>query len=488
MEMNYSKFTTKISSKRKFASQKYDKNWYRNLWKGDHSKIQTNCFDQRLKEIINSFSVSNLRILEVGMGIGDLLTSFDPIIGIWVDNSYEKIKQAKNQYPHFQFLVADTHHLGYVMKCKFDVIILSNIVTEVWNAKMVFRQIFDLSHEETRIIIICRRSLVKKLSIFSKLKNYNNKLSITCIIVKELFSHFFISNFETLNNWTELGGSNSRGYIKSINTIPILSFIVKHLWGQANYIIAKPLSKPVPKNRSVSVIIPARNEAGNIPQLFKRIPKIAEHMELVFVEGHSTDDTYATILQEMANNPNWTCQLLSQDGIGKRDAVRIGFEKARGEILIILDADLTVCPEELEYFYFAIAEGKGELINGVRFLYPMEKGAMDLLSYVGNKLFALMVSWLIGYSINDTLCGTKAILKKHYLEISGGNDMLSIDPFGDFDLLIGAAKHNLKILDMPVRYSKRTYGKSNINRWKHGWMLIKLLIIAIISKLFGGFK
>jgi len=95
---------------------------------------------------------------------------------------------------------------------------------------------------------------------------------------------------------------------------------------------------------------------------------------------------------------------------------------------------------------------------------------------------------LIGYSINDTLCGTKAILKKHYLEISGGNDMLSIDPFGDFDLLIGAAKHNLKILDMPVRYSKRTYGKSNINRWKHGWMLIKLLIIAIISKLFGGFK
>ena len=201
--------------------------------------------------------------------------------------------------------------------------------------------------------------------------------------------------------------------------------------------------------------------------------------ELVFVEGHSRDDTWAALETEVANHPQQRCQLLRQAGIGKGDAVRLGFEQAKGDVFMILDADLTVPPEDLPLFYHALVSGKGELINSVRLVYPMEKQAMRYLNFLGNKFFSLAFSMLLGQPIKDTLGGTKVLTRDHYLRIKNNRDYFGdFDPFGDFDLIFGAAKFNLKILDLPVRYRERAYGQTNIQRWKHGWLLLKMAAVA----------
>jgi glycosyltransferase involved in cell wall biosynthesis len=247
----------------------------------------------------------------------------------------------------------------------------------------------------------------------------------------------------------------------------------------SNFVIAR-LPRPAPPPEPiVSIIVPARNEAGNIEAIFERTPPMGRETELIFIEGHSRDDTYAAIEREMAAHPSTPSLLLRQTGIGKADAVRLGFSKARGNVLMILDADLTVPPEDLPRFYEALVSGKGEFINGVRLVYPMEKEAMRPLNFLGNKIFSLAFSWLLGQPIKDTLCGTKVLWKRAYEKVAANRSYFGdFDPFGDYDLIFGAAKLNLKILDLPIRYRERTYGSTNISRWKHGWLLLRMVAFA----------
>ena len=245
------------------------------------------------------------------------------------------------------------------------------------------------------------------------------------------------------------------------------SGLLKHL-ALTNFIVARPRPQaeadaPAP---SVSVIVPARNEAGNIAEIFTRTPHMGRWTELVFVEGHSHDNTYGIIEAAITAHSERCCQLLKQTGVGKGDAVRLGFARAKGEVLMILDADLTVPPEDLPRFYEALRSGKGDFINGVRLVYPMEKQAMRFLNLLGNKFFSLAFSWLLGQPIKDTLCGTKVLWKRDYETIAANRAYFGeFDPFGDFDLTFGAAKLNLKITDLPIRYRERTYGTTNIQRW-----------------------
>jgi glycosyltransferase involved in cell wall biosynthesis len=181
----------------------------------------------------------------------------------------------------------------------------------------------------------------------------------------------------------------------------------------------------------------------------------------------------------MALYPAGKSQLHRQTGAGKGDAVRLGFAKAKGEILMILDADMTVPPEELPRFYEALHAGRGEFINGVRLVYPMEEEAMRFFNFLGNKFFSLAFSWLLGQPVKDTLCGTKALWARDYALISENRNYFGeFDPFGDYDLIFGAAKLGLKITDLPIRYRARTYGETNIRRWSHGWLLLRMVIFA----------
>jgi glycosyltransferase involved in cell wall biosynthesis len=251
-----------------------------------------------------------------------------------------------------------------------------------------------------------------------------------------------------------------------------------------NFMIARripcgPPSVPPPR---VSVIVPARNEAGNVPAIFDRVPEMGGGTEIVFVEGHSSDETYATAEAAIATRPQRRAKLLRQTGRGKGDAVRLGFTAAGGDVLMILDADLTVAPEDLPRFYDALVSGKGEFVNGVRLVYPMQAEAMRFFNLLGNKCFSWAFSWLLGQPIKDTLCGTKALWRNDYHALVANRAYFGdFDPFGDFDLLLGAAKLNLKIVDLPIRYRERTYGTTNISRWRHGWMLLKMVVFAAVK-------
>ena len=209
------------------------------------------------------------------------------------------------------------------------------------------------------------------------------------------------------------------------------------------------------------------------------MPELGSGTEILFVEGGSTDGTYEVIEREMKVFPDRTVQLLRQSGQGKNDAVRLGFSRARGDILMIFDADLTVPAEGLRSFYDALVSGRGEFINGVRLVYPMENQAMRFFNLLGNKFFSFVFSWILGQHIKDTLCGTKVLRREDYRKIEENRDYFGdFDPFGDFDLLFGAAKLNLQSTEMPIRYRERTYGSTNIHRWKHGWLLLKMAVFA----------
>jgi glycosyltransferase involved in cell wall biosynthesis len=251
--------------------------------------------------------------------------------------------------------------------------------------------------------------------------------------------------------------------------------------GITNFLVARPQPKqPEDREPVVSVIVPARNEAGNIRRIFEETPSLGAGTELIFVEGHSHDNTYETIEREIECWPERSAKLFRQTGKGKGDAVRLGFAEASGELLMILDADLTVPPEDLQRFYETWRTGKGEFVNGVRLVYPMQERAMQFFNLLGNKFFSLAFSWLLGQSVKDTLCGTKVLSKRHYEMIAANRSYFGdFDPFGDFDLLFGAAKYNLKIADLPVRYRERTYGTTNIQRWTHGWLLLRMVAQAM---------
>ncbi len=254
---------------------------------------------------------------------------------------------------------------------------------------------------------------------------------------------------------------------------------VFHQLALVHIVVAKPAGATRRASPSVSVVVPARNEAGNIADLLRRLPAMGPSDELIFVEGHSSDNTWARIQEAAATRSAGSVQCLQQTGHGKGDAVRLGFAHATREILLILDADLTVAPEDLPKFYRALVTGNGDFINGSRLVYPMPKEAMQLANIAGNKFFALAFSYLIGQPLKDTLCGTKVLWREDYARIAAARGELGdFDPFGDFDLLFGAARLGLKIVELPVRYGERTYGSTNIQRWSHGLLLLRMTAFA----------
>jgi len=260
------------------------------------------------------------------------------------------------------------------------------------------------------------------------------------------------------------------------------------LFTMLNIVIARPVKSVSAISPSVSIVVPARNEAGNIDDILIRCPMMGPEDEIIFVEGNSTDDTWPRI-QRAVSGYKGTHRLVAeqQKGEGKGDAVRLGFDLATKDILMILDADLTTPPEELPKFYNAIVENKAEFVNGSRLVYPMEKQAMRFFNILANKLFAVAFSFVLGQRFKDTLCGTKVLTRAHYQRVAATREFFGdFDPFGDFDLLFGAARLGLKIVEIPVHYRERTYGTTNIQRWRHGLILLRMLVFAARRMKFLG--
>ena len=246
-------------------------------------------------------------------------------------------------------------------------------------------------------------------------------------------------------------------------------------------LIARPMEMREPVDEATcSVVIPCRNEKENIEQAVLRTPEMGKHTEIIFVEGHSKDGTFEECKRVKRKYPKKDINVLNQDGKGKGDAVRKGFSHSKGDVLMILDADLTVPPEDLQKFFNVIVSGRGEFINGTRLVYQMEDNAMRLLNLVGNKFFSKAFTYILEQRIRDTLCGTKVLWREDYLKILAGREYFgNFDPFGDFDLLLGAAKLNIKIIEIPIQYRDRSYGKTQISRFRHALLLLRMTFIAL---------
>jgi SAM-dependent methyltransferase len=437
-------------------------------------------YHRRLNEIYSHVIPTGSQVLELGCGNGELLAALNPKKGVGVDFSAEMIALAKERYPELLFIQANAE--AFSSNEKFDFVILSDILNEAWDVQELFENVKRLLNQNGRLLINVHSRLWElPLTVAVKLGLAKPGLGENWLTVSDIDNLLNLSGFDSIRSTHEILFPFGVPLLAPFFNKFLVRFWPFNHMGLTNFIVARPqqiarsqLTQPV-----VSVIVPARNEAGNIDNILSRVPEMGGGTEIVFVEGNSSDNTWETILERVKLHPEKKCQSLQQTGKGKGDADRLGFSKATGEILMILDADLTVPPEDLPRFYDALVSGKGDFINGVRLVYPMEEEAMRFFNLIGNKFFSLAFSWLLGQPVKDTLCGTKVLWKNDYERIADNRHVFGdFDPFGDFDLLFGAARLNFKIVDLPIRYRARTYGSTNIERWKHGWLLLRMVAFA----------
>ncbi len=434
---------------------------------------------RRLAAIYGNLIAPGQRVLEVGSGSGDLLAALRPATGMGVDFAELMVDWARERHPELRFQVADAHALNGV-EGPFDAVVLSDLLNELWDVQAALGELRRLCVSGTRVVLNVYSHLWEApLRLAAACRLARPKMQQNWLTLEDVNNLLVLSGFEMINHRTEIlfpvpiPGLRALANEYAAKIWPFRYFALTHV------IVARPVPRAAERLPTVSVVVPARNEAGNIERIVRDVPEMGGGTEIVFVEGHSTDETFATIEAAARAQPARRISLHRQPGVGKGDAVRFGFEKATGDILMVFDADLTVDPAMLPRFYEALQSGRGEFINGVRLVYPMEEEAMRPLNFLGNKFFSLAFSWLLGQPIKDTLCGTKVLRREDYAKLAANRGYFGdFDPFGDFDLLFGAAKLNLKIVELPVRYGARRYGTTNIQRWRHGWMLLKMVVFA----------
>ena len=457
-------------------------------------KAKNRFYHTALENIYANLVPSNRRILELGCGTGDLLTILKPSFGVGVDLSGQMIQLAHAQYPELCFIQGDAESLPF--KAGFDFILLSDLAGHLRDIQQTFSAIRDICHDHTRVIINYYNFLWEPIIRLGERtgwkmpEEHQNWLG-----EQDVLNLLELADFEP----ERLG----RDLILPIPLLGISPFVndllrnaplVRHL-NLIHFVVAKPRPRRVINPLSCTVVIPCRNEEGNVEAAIDRLPPLGAHTEVIFVDGASTDGTVSKIEAQtkkhagakdiklihqapaLVGKAQTSAIMLPQ---GKGDAVRQGFAAACGKVLIILDADLTVPPEDLPKFYEPLSSGKAQFVNGTRLVYPMEDEAMPVLNFFGNKFFSLVFTWLLGQPIKDTLCGTKALLKADYERLATGRAYFGdFDPFGDFDLLFGAAKLKLKIREVPVHYRRRVAGESKVRFFQHGQLLVKMALIGL---------
>jgi SAM-dependent methyltransferase len=452
--------------------------------------------DGDLVQALGRMIPNDASVLEVGCGAGDLLASLPNRVRVGVDMRPEAVAQARQRHPDLQFAVAEAPALAAegiaeLNNARFDAIVCDRLVHSVLDVRALLRGLGERLTPDGRIF----------LTAFNYLWEVPTRLaeSLGWKVPAPTSNWLSASDFQNLFDMAGLEVVRYDDRLMMPLPIPGLDvalnrYLVKlpvmNLGSLYRiYVLRKRRSHTASTVRAprsgaklptVTVVVPARNEAGNMEQAITRTPVMGGGTELIFVEGGSSDGTWERIGELMAAYKGpLTLKRFRQSGKGKGDAVRLGFSKATGDLLMILDADLTVPPEDLPVFYEAAVDGYADYLQGTRLVYPMEAGAMRFFNKLGNIAFSRLFTHLLQQPIKDTLCGTKVLWRRDYERIAANRHVFGdFDPFGDFDLIFGAARLNLKLGEIPVRYRDRVYGETNIQRWKHGWLLLKMSGIA----------
>jgi len=425
-----------------------------------------------------------MRVLELGCSTGELLAALKPSFGVGVDLSVSAIEEARRTHPAYTFYAGDIEAAGFIesLPGPFDYVVVVDTLGSLDDCQLMFENLHNLCTRETRLIVGYFSHLwypLLKLAEALRLKMPQPPQNV--LAPADVRSLASLGDFEALKGESRLlSPLRLFGLGRLINRFvapfPFFSSLcLRH------YTVCRSLRRLGEVPGTATIVIPARNERGNIEAAIQRIPRFAKTFEIIFVEGHSSDGTWDEIERVARANPQLNIKTLRQPGTGKADAVYAGFEAASGDVLMILDADLTMPPEQLPKFWEAIYSQKGEFINGSRLIYPMEHQAMRFLNLVANKIFSFLFTWLLGQRFTDTLCGTKVLRRSDYLRLKNARSYFgNFDPFGDFDLIFGASRLGLKITEVPIRYAGRTYGQTQISRFRHGLLLLRMVWFAFL--------
>lgn len=422
------------------------------------------------------------RVLDLGCGAGVLLSKLGASHGVGIDISPRMIEAARQNYPNLQFLCGDFEDPSVLDQIDgpFDFIVLSDAIGFVDDCQLALKRLHRLCKPSTRLVIAYFNQLWRPLLRLGEAIGHKMpeppQSWLSLADVRQLLE---LADFDFIRaerrqilpkDWFGAG----RLLNNFAGPLPLI-----RLAALRYYVVARPQARSSETQLTCSVIVPLRNERGNVESLVRSLPALGASTEIIMIEGHSKDGTYEECHRVKDAYPNRQIVVERQDGVGKADAVRKGFSLARGDIVLILDADRTVAPEDMPKFFDVLASGKGEFVNGTRLIYPMQSEAMRFLNYLANRAFAVLLSWLLGQRFTDTLCGTKALYREDYERIEANRSYFGeFDPFGDFDLIFGAAKLNLKVVEIPVRYAGREYGETQISRFRHGWQLIRMVLFA----------
>jgi SAM-dependent methyltransferase len=429
-----------------------------------------------LAHYFNLFLRDDASVLEIGCGDGELLALLRGCHKTGVDLSGVQLARARRRLPTADLIQQSGEELD--LSRTFDAIVVSDTLNLAGDVERLLSRLHAVATPNTRLLLSFQNNLWRPVFRLGSWLGLRSRQPLCSWL-----SRHDVASLLNLSGW-EVVKSQPR-LLWPLRT-PLIAWLCNRFlapllpWMCAVvFTVARPRPQSAAGEATVSVVVPARNEAGNIEAAARRIPEMGSSTEIIFVEGNSTDETWAEIQRVKQAFPNRRIKAVQQSGRGKANAVREGFAVAEGDVFMILDADLTMPPEELPKFYAAIRSGIAEFANGSRLVYGMERQAMQFLNMIANHLFGHAFSWLLGQRLKDTLCGTKALSRSHYLQIAANRAYFGdFDPFGDFDLLFGADKLNLKVVDIPIRYRQRTYGKTNIHRWRHGWLLLRMVLFA----------
>jgi len=465
----------------------------------DAWKRKAGLYHATVATLCRRFVAPGARVLELGCGTGDLLAALapDPEGSLGVDVAPAMIERARAKHPALRFEVADAEALG-VGERRFDAVVASDLVGHLEDIYAALRGLRAVCHPKTRLVVTYHNFLWEGALKLAETAGWKMpQPDQNWLGMQDLENLLRLSGFSVTDRGRELLVPFRVPLLSAaLNAAAPRLPLVRHLC-LLQYAVAEPEpARAVTREKpSVSVVIPCRNEAGNVDDAVARVPEMGRHTEILFVDGNSTDGTVERIEAAIERHRgSRDIRLLHQTPrdaaasaedpdrmlkLGKGDAVRKGFAAATGDVVMILDADLTVAPEDLPRFVDVLAEGRAGFVNGSRLVYPMEQESMRFLNLCGNKGFSLAFTWLLGQPIKDTLCGTKALSRKDYERIAAQRAYFGdFDPFGDFDLLFGAARLKLPIVDMPIRYARRTAGVSKVRLVSHGLLLVRMSWIA----------
>lgn len=421
-------------------------------------------FYDRMKRLLRFIVEPNKRVLEIRSETGQYLDSVKPAHGVGVEIGETMVACARQQFPGLQFVQSDPEDLH--LNETFDYVLFNHIFDTV-DILRAFGRIRQHCTAHTQIVII----------------NYNQLWQPILQLATKvgLRSRFVEPNWVSENdirNFLKLAGFRPvRKHCLMLfpKKVPILSVLMNDCLARLpglrrlclmQVIVARPISEPKREDDvTVSVVVPCRNEVGNVQPAVERIPNMGRHTEILFCDDKSTDGTADEVKRMQALYPHQDIRLVNGPGICKAENVWAGFRAAKGEVLMILDADLTVLPEELPVFLRALISSRGDFVNGSRLVYPMQRGAMKFANMLGNKFFSLVFSYLLDQRIKDTLCGTKVLWRRDWDRMQASLGSWGIeDHWGDYELLFGASKLHLDVVEVPVHYQERIHGVTKMTR------------------------